>query len=67
MYGSLNRRLLIWSYDQRGQALYLVGSEVNICCVPCILALAPGQTQKISKGFGGNLFGMDETIQHMHE
>lgn len=50
-----------------GQAFYLVGSELNICCVPSILAFgSKTDAEKFRKGFGGQLLDMEETIQHMH-
>lgn len=49
-----------------GQAFYLVGSTVSICCVPSILAFgAKADAENFQKGFGGQLLGMDETIEHM--
>ena len=49
-----------------GQAFYLIGSELNICCVPSVLAFSSRQdAEKFQKGFGGQLLGMDETVQHM--
>lgn len=49
-----------------GQAFYLVGSEVSVCCVPSILVFGSrAEAEKFQKGFGGQLLGMDETIQYM--
>lgn len=50
-----------------GQAFYLVGSEVSVCCVPSVLAFgSKAEAEKFQKGFGGRLLGMGETIQHMY-
>ncbi|HNB40694.1 MAG TPA: DeoR family transcriptional regulator [Anaerolineales bacterium] len=50
-----------------GQAYYLVGSELNICCVPSILAFgSKADAEKFQKGFGGQLLDMENTIHHMH-
>ena len=67
VWQSLTADYLYGHMISAGQALYLVGSEVNICCVPSILAFGSrAKEEKFQKGFGGNLLGMDETIQHMH-
>lgn len=51
-----------------GQAFYLVGSTISICCVPSILAFGSrSDAENFQKGFSGQLLGMDETIQHMRE
>lgn len=49
-----------------GQAFYLVGSMVSICCVPSILVFgSKTDAENFKKGFGGHLLGMNETIEHM--
>jgi len=49
-----------------GQAFYLVGSTISICCVPSILAFgSKSDAENFQKGFGGQLLGMSETIDHM--
>jgi endonuclease/exonuclease/phosphatase family metal-dependent hydrolase len=49
-----------------GQAFYLIGSELNICCVPSVLAFGSKMdAEKFQNGFGGQLFNMDETIKHL--
>ncbi len=50
-----------------GQAWFVVGSDLNICCVPSILAFGSRQdAEKFQKGFGGQLLGMNEAIQYLH-
>ena len=50
-----------------GQAYYVIGSEVNICCVPSVLAFGSKQeAEKFQKGFGGQLLGMNDTVRHLH-
>jgi len=48
------------------QAFYLIGSDLNICCVPSILSFGSKQeAEKFQTGFGGKLAGMDEAIQFL--
>lgn len=66
VWQSLTADYLYGHMISAGQAFYLVGSEVNICCVPSILVFgSKAEAEKFQKGFGGQLLGMDETIQHM--
>lgn len=49
------------------QAIYVIGSELNICCVPSVLSFgSQKEAEKFQKGFGGNLFTMDEATAHLH-
>lgn len=46
------------------QAIYLIGCDLNVCCVPTILTFGSRQeAERFQIGFGGKLAGMDETIQ----
>ncbi len=48
------------------QAIYVIGSELNICCVPSVLSFgAQQEAEKFQKGFGGTLFTIDEAIRHL--
>ena len=50
-----------------GQAYYLVGSEVSICCVPSILAFgSSAEAEKFQKGFGGQILSMNDTAHYLH-
>lgn len=50
-----------------GQAYYLIGSDLNICCVPSVLVFGSKQeAEKFQSGFGGQLLDMNETVQHLH-
>lgn len=50
-----------------GHAFYVTGSDVNICCVPSVLAFGSKQdAEKFQKGFGGQLLGMNDTVRHLH-
>ncbi|MBI3150888.1 MAG: DeoR family transcriptional regulator [Chloroflexi bacterium] len=50
------------------QAIYVTGSELNICCVPSVLSFGSQQeAEKFQKGFGGRLMNMEEAIQYLHE
>ena len=49
------------------QAIYILGSELNICCVPSILSFGSYQdAEKFQKGFGGTLVNMDTAIHQLH-
>jgi len=49
------------------QAIYVIGSELSICCVPSVLSFgAQKEAEKFKKGFGGDLFTMEEAIVHLH-
>jgi len=66
VWQSLTADYLYGHMISAGQAIYLVGSEVSICCVPSVLVFGSRvEAEKFQKGFGGQLLGMDETIQHM--
>ncbi|MBI3170777.1 MAG: DeoR family transcriptional regulator [Chloroflexi bacterium] len=50
-----------------GQAYYLTGSDVNICCVPSVLAFSSKQdAEKFQKGFGGQVLSMNDTVHYLH-
>lgn len=50
-----------------GQAFYVIGSEINICCVPSILSFGSQQdAEKFQKGFGGRLMNMEQAVKHLH-
>jgi DeoR/GlpR family transcriptional regulator of sugar metabolism len=50
------------------QAIYVIGSELNICCVPSVLSFgSQKEAEKFQKGFGGSLFTMEEATAHLHE
>lgn len=49
------------------QAIYLIGSELNICCVPSVLSFGSQQeAEKFQMGFGGSLMNMTEVVHHLH-
>jgi DeoR family transcriptional regulator, copper-sensing transcriptional repressor len=48
------------------QAIYVFGSDLNICCVPSVLSFGSQQdAEKFQKGFGGKLASMKNTIQYL--
>mgnify|MGYP001202624611 CR=1 FL=1 len=50
------------------QAIYILGSDLMICCVPSVLSFGSRQdAEKFQRGFNGILATMEETIQHMHK
>jgi nitrous oxide reductase accessory protein NosL len=48
------------------QALYLLGSSVNLCCGPTVLAFAnEEEAQHFQLGFGGSVYPMEAAIQEL--
>ncbi|HRQ23879.1 MAG TPA: DeoR family transcriptional regulator [Anaerolineales bacterium] len=49
-----------------GQAVYVIESELTVCCVPSVLSFgSQADAKKFQKGFGGRLADMEQTIQHL--
>ena len=49
------------------QAVYILGSDLKICCVPSVLSFGSQlDAEKFQKGFGGTLANMEETVQYLH-
>jgi DeoR family transcriptional regulator, copper-sensing transcriptional repressor len=49
------------------QAVYVIGSELNICCVPSVLSFgAREDAEKFQRGFGGTLMTMEQVIHQLH-
>ncbi|GAB4506745.1 MAG: DeoR/GlpR family DNA-binding transcription regulator [Anaerolineales bacterium] len=67
VWQSLTADYLYGHMISAGQAFYLIGSDLNICCVPSVLVFGSKQdAEKFQSGFGGQLLDMNETIQHLH-
>ncbi len=50
------------------QAVYLIESDLNICCVPSILTFGSKlEAERFQTGFGGKLTNMEEAIQFLLE
>lgn len=50
------------------QAIYLLGSDLNICCVPTILTFGSRlEAERFQKGFGGTLATMEEARRYITE
>jgi len=48
------------------QAIYLIGCDLNVCCVPTILTFGSRQeAERFQSGFGGKLASMDEAIEFL--
>jgi len=48
------------------QAIYLIGCDLIVCCVPPILTFGSRQeAERFQTGFGGTLASMDDAIQHL--
>ncbi|GAB4543973.1 MAG: DeoR/GlpR family DNA-binding transcription regulator [Anaerolineales bacterium] len=49
-------------------ATYLIGGEVNVCCVPSVLSFGSrADAEKFQKGFGGKLANMNEAVRALRE
>jgi Fe2+ or Zn2+ uptake regulation protein len=49
------------------QAVYVIGSELNICCVPSVLSFGMREDAvKFQRGFGGTLMTMEQAIHQLH-
>lgn len=48
------------------QAIYLIGCDLNVCCVPTILTFGSREeATRFQTGFGGRLATMEETIRFL--
>ena len=48
------------------KAIYLIGCDLNVCCVPTILTFGSRQeAERFQTGFGGSLTSMDKAIQYL--
>ncbi len=51
-----------------GQAVYVLGSELSVCCMPSVLTFGSRQdAEKFQKGFGGIIGNMEEAIEYLHK
>jgi biotin operon repressor len=49
------------------QALFLIHSELTVCCAPSVLSFGSrADAEKFQRGFGGQLASMDEALQFLH-
>ncbi len=63
---SLTTDFLYGHMVSANQAVYLLGSEVNICCVPSILSFGSRQdAEKFQKAFGGDLVNQEQVLSHL--
>ncbi len=50
------------------QAVYVLGSDLTVCCVPGVLSFGSRQdAEKFQKGFGGIIGNMEEAIEYLHK
>ncbi len=50
------------------QAIYILGSDLAICCMPSVLSFGLRQdAEKFQKGFGGTIANIEETLQYLHQ
>jgi len=50
------------------KAVYLIGCDLTVCCIPTILTFGSRQEAEcFQAGFGGTLASMDEAIQYLME
>jgi len=48
------------------QAMYVLGSELAICCVPSVLSFGSRQdAEKFQNGFGGTIADIEEALQYL--
>ena len=48
------------------KAVYLIGCDLTVCCIPTILTFGSRQeAERFQAGFGGTLASMDEAIQYL--
>lgn len=67
VWQSLTADFLYGHMISAGQAFYLVGTDVSICCVPSILAFgSSADAEKFQKGFGGQVLSMNDTAHYLH-
>ena len=51
-----------------GQAVFLLESELTVCCVPSVLSFGShAEAERFQKGFGGRLATLKETMHFLHE
>jgi len=63
---SLTTDFLYGHMVSANQAVYLLGSEINICCVPSILSFGSRQdAEKFQKAFGGDLVSQDQVLSQL--
>ena len=49
------------------QAVYVLGSDLKVCCVPSVLSFGSQEdAEKFQKGFGGTLATMKDALQFIH-
>ena len=49
------------------QAVYILGSDLTVCCVPSVLSFGSRRdAEKFQKGFGGTIADIEEAIQYLH-
>lgn len=64
---SLTADYLFGHMVSANQAFFVMGSDINVCCVPSILSFGSKQdAEKFQKGFGGILMNMNEAIHQLH-
>jgi DNA-binding IscR family transcriptional regulator len=50
-----------------GQAVYLLNSEMAVCCMPSVLTFGSRQdAEKFQTGFGGTIANMQEAVEYLH-
>ncbi len=51
-----------------GQAIYLIGSNLTVCCVPTILTFgSASEAERFQRGFGGRIATMQEAARSLLE
>ena len=65
---SLTADYLFGHMVSANQAVYVLGSDLVICCVPSVLSFGSRQdADKFQKGFGGTIANIEEALQYLDE
>ena len=65
---SLTADYLFGHMISANQAVYVLGSDLVICCVPSVLCFGSRlDAEKFQKGFGGTIANIEEALQYLHE
>lgn len=65
---SLTAHYLYGHMVSADQAIYILGSDLTICCVPSVLGFGSQQdAEKFQRGFGGTIANIEEALHYLHE
>jgi DeoR/GlpR family transcriptional regulator of sugar metabolism len=65
---SLTADYLFGHMISANQAIYILGSDLTICCVPSVLSFGSRQNaEKFQRGFGGTTANIEEALQYLQK